>query len=163
MKLYVGCGPQKLKGYMHLDIVSYPHVDFQCPAQKIPVSNGYFDEIYSRHLVEHFYPWEAKDAIREWYRVLKDDGVVKMVLPDLEFSARQLLQGGMSQRLPTKTNYEHAMAGLYGWVSEAKPFMAHHWGYTRKTLSDLVEPYFKEVYFMDCQQGDLSIEARGKL
>ena len=162
MKLHVGCGPKKLDGYMHLDIVKFPHVDFCCPAWDVPVDNNHFEEIYSRHLLEHFYPWEAQDAVREWARILTHDGVLKIILPDLAYTAKQLLLGGMSKRLPTKTNYEHAMAGLYGWVRKDKPFMAHHWGYTKQSLTDLVGKHFADIVFVDCETGDLSIEARGK-
>jgi len=162
MKLHVGCGRIKLDGYQHLDIVEFPHVDYCCPAWDVPVSDGIFDEVYSRHLFEHFYPWEANDSMREWRRILKDDGKLKMILPDLEYSVKQLFWEGMSGRLTKKTNQEHAMANMYGWVSEGKLHMAHHWGYTQKTLSELVLKYFDCIEFNDCQIGDLAITAWGK-
>ena len=162
MKLHVGCGPKKLEGYKHQDVVAFPHVDYCCPAWEVPVADGTFEEIYSRHLFEHFYPWEADDVLREWHRILTDDGKIVMLLPDLAYHAKQLFLDGPCPVNPITSNYDHAMAGFYGWVKKEKPYMAHHWGYTSRTICQKIAPYFYDIEIHREHEWEIHLEARGK-
>lgn len=156
MKLHVGCGKRKLAGYQHQDIVQYAHVDFCCPSWKVPVADGVYDEIYSRHMFEHLYPWEAQDTLNEWKRILKSGGRVVMIVPDLGFHAKQLfLPGDSAFRHRPTTNFDHALAGFYGWVSSKEKYMAHHWGYTRDSLVALLSNSFVNVALLPSKESEI--------
>lgn len=43
-------------------------------AKKLPFPSGYFDRVLMYDVVEHLYPWELHQAMREVHRVLKPDG-----------------------------------------------------------------------------------------
>lgn len=49
----------------------------------LPFRDNCFSAIYASHLLEHLYPDEAKELLRECGRVLKPGGVIRLVVPDL--------------------------------------------------------------------------------
>lgn len=137
-KLHVGCGKINLRGYESLDVISYPHITYNCSASVIPCEDKRFSEVYSRHFLEHLDWWDAIVVVKEWRRVLSDDGVVICIVPNLEFHAKQLFMEGNSAYVK-KTNLEHAIASFYGWSDRKHPYMAHRFGYTPKTLAKLFD------------------------
>jgi predicted SAM-dependent methyltransferase len=44
-----------------------------------------FDFIYTEHVLEHFFLNEAFDLLGECYRILKPNGVIRIVVPDSDF------------------------------------------------------------------------------
>jgi len=145
VKLDVGSGKASVEGYRHLDNVPYPHIDYVCDAASTPIGDGEVSEIRSRHFLEHLDRDHVRRVLAEWRRILKPGGAVHVWAPDIIYHGAQLSLPGKSQYLPHKTNFEHAMAGLYGWPTET-PNMVHKWGYTPKTLQILfVSAGFRNV------------------
>jgi predicted SAM-dependent methyltransferase len=56
-----------------------------------PFGNESYDAVYGSHVLEHLQPEEAGFVLGECHRVLKPDGIVRIVVPDLEEIARQYL------------------------------------------------------------------------
>lgn len=54
--------------------------------EKLPYPDNYFDVIYSKSVIEHFYYPEK--LVHEIYRVLKPGGLVITLVPDWEFNIR---------------------------------------------------------------------------
>jgi SAM-dependent methyltransferase len=57
----------------------------------LPFPNSSFDGIYASHLLEHLNLEEGKRLLRECFRVLQPNGVLRMVVPDLEAIVREYL------------------------------------------------------------------------
>jgi SAM-dependent methyltransferase len=57
----------------------------------IPHAECSVDAIYASHLLEHLWPEDAEFLLNECYRVLKVDGVLRIVIPDLELLASRYL------------------------------------------------------------------------
>lgn len=101
---------------------------------------GKYDFVYSCHCLEHVFPHEAKQALREMRRVLKIGGTNMVIVPDLD-----------GVRPNTDVVYESPagpVCGLdiiYGMASliEENPYMAHKTGFTMQSLKDA----FKEAGF----------------
>jgi SAM-dependent methyltransferase len=51
-----------------------------------------FDAVYANHVLEHLTPDEAGKFLAEVYRVLKPNGVCRVVVPDLETTCREYLK-----------------------------------------------------------------------
>lgn len=49
----------------------------------LPFCDGTFHVVYSSHMLEHLYHEEAKQLLKECYRVLCLGGVIRIVVPDL--------------------------------------------------------------------------------
>lgn len=65
-------------GYVTADL-NDPRVQVKMDVTNIPFDNQTFDIIYCSHVLEHV-P-DDRGALREFYRVLKDDGLVVLMVP----------------------------------------------------------------------------------
>jgi ubiquinone/menaquinone biosynthesis C-methylase UbiE len=90
--LHLGAGATRLAGWTNIDI--HPADVSWNLARALPFEDGSVDFIYSAHTFEHLvYPDEAHRHLRELCRVLAPDGVVRLVVPDLEALARAYTSG----------------------------------------------------------------------
>lgn len=53
-------------------------------ATRFPFSDGSTNAIYTSHMIEHLYPWDAEKCLRECLRVLAPQGVLRIAVPDLD-------------------------------------------------------------------------------
>uniref|UniRef100_A0A6H2A0M2 Putative methyltransferase n=1 Tax=viral metagenome TaxID=1070528 RepID=A0A6H2A0M2_9ZZZZ len=87
--LDIGCGKKegryKHDGYemVYLDIDSKVEPDVAADARKLPFENEEFDAVHSSHLLEHFSRVESLEILKEWVRVLKQGGKVRLVVPNI--------------------------------------------------------------------------------
>lgn len=60
--------------------------------KKLPFNSNSIDYIFSSHLIEHLRYRECESMLRECYRILKKDGLIRLSTPDLELIARNYIQ-----------------------------------------------------------------------
>jgi predicted SAM-dependent methyltransferase len=83
--LNVGCGPKLLHGFVNLDYLWVPGIDLCWDITKgIPLPNHSLKGIFSEHCLEHFDKSVATDIVRDFHRLLKPDGTLRIVVPDAE-------------------------------------------------------------------------------
>jgi SAM-dependent methyltransferase len=83
MKLHLGCGRRHIPGYVHIDVVDYPHVDHVSSIDNLSfLQDSSVELIYSCHVLEHFKRREVQRVLREWYRVLVPGGTLRTAVPD---------------------------------------------------------------------------------
>lgn len=58
----------------------------------LPYPDGSFEGVYSSHMLEHLYFDQAQAVLREFRRVLRPGGIVRLALPDATRLARDLLE-----------------------------------------------------------------------
>jgi SAM-dependent methyltransferase len=156
--LHVGCGHQnksQIKGFNNDD---WEEIRFDIDKNVNPdivgtltdmslVKTGSVDAVYSSHNIEHLFPHEVSIALREFYRVLKEDGIVVITCPDIQSVGEALTQDKLFETLYDSTMgpvtafdilYGHRKTTLDGNV-----FMVHKGGFTYSTLH--IE--FKEAGF----------------
>lgn len=75
----IGCGSNKTMHYF-TGVDVRPVTDLQCSMDQISSDNGTFDIAISRHSLEHVL--DPVKTLREWMRILKDNGKIIVVLPD---------------------------------------------------------------------------------
>lgn len=91
-KLNIACGGRYHKDWTNIDF----HADSN-QVQKVNILGGLpfekesFDVIYSSHFIEHLSPAQAKFVLKEAYRLLKKEGILRIVVPDLENLCREYL------------------------------------------------------------------------
>lgn len=140
VKFNIGCSNKKIDGYINTDIRREVNPDIVWDSRYQLDDNRYIgkvDLIYARHVLEHFTKEEAINVIKNWYDILKKGGTLHIIVPNIEFHAKQLL--GMSKS-NLNNQLEHAMAGFYGWDREETggKYSRHLWGYTFGTLRHLL-------------------------
>ncbi len=99
MKLHLGCGPRFIPGFVHVDLLTAPHVDIVGPVEKLPMADGSVSLIYASHVLEHFGRYEYKPVLAEWFRVLKPDGVLRLAVPDFAACAAIYYEAGLKDGL----------------------------------------------------------------
>lgn len=83
--LNVGCGNKFHKQWVNIDMVSNSKDVIAANLLKgIPFPNEQFDVLYHSQVLEHFPKEKAHDFIKECFRLLKNDGIIRIVVPDLE-------------------------------------------------------------------------------
>jgi SAM-dependent methyltransferase len=131
--LHVGCGPHRLPA----EFTGCDEVRFDADASVEPdiVGNmtalgdiGEFDGIWCCHALEHLTPVDAMTCLREFLRVLKPNGWVTIIVPDLEGVSptfEPLLDHG--------TVSGHDL--IYGMRDTSNPWMQHRTGFIAVTLA----------------------------
>lgn len=87
-KLQLGSGQNLLPGWLNTD-KSVPdnwagaiYIDVR---ERFPLPDESMDYVYSEHLFEHLNFIQAKNMLKECYRVMKPGGVIRLALPHIEF------------------------------------------------------------------------------
>jgi len=147
--LHVGCGPKNKSSCLGFDNDNWKEIRLDIDKNVNPdivgtltdmksVETGSVDAIYSSHNIEHIFPHEVPIALSEFYRVLKEDGIVVITCPDLQGAGEALAQDKLFETL-----YEGhdgpvtAFDVLFGHretTAGGNIFMVHKGGFTYSTL-----------------------------
>jgi predicted SAM-dependent methyltransferase len=85
VRLHLGCGPVDQKGFINIDAIGFSHVHHLSPVHPLPMfRDESVDLIYVSHCLEHLDIEEVSRALKEWARVLKPGGMLRIAVPDLE-------------------------------------------------------------------------------
>jgi len=83
-RLHLGSGPQILEGWVNIDNVEYPGIDHLLDVTAgLPFEDVSF--IFAEHFIEHLAYNDARTLLRECRRVLRDDGVLRLSTPNLDW------------------------------------------------------------------------------
>lgn len=89
VRLNLGAGRHRLAGFISVDIKEgkscYP----------LDYADESVDEIYASHVLEHFSHRQTMDVLREWKRVLKPWGKIRIAVPDFEKCIEQMKSGSI--------------------------------------------------------------------
>lgn len=85
MKLHLGCGKKYIDGFKHVDLQDLEHIDYKASVDKLDFAeDNSIELIYTAHVLEHFGRNEYKDVLKEWHRVLKRNGVLRISVPSFD-------------------------------------------------------------------------------
>lgn len=82
INLNLGCGEKPIPGFINVDIREMPGVDIVTDIEKLDLPDNYADLIYSCHTLEHIDRHRTEDVLKEWFRVLKPGGTIRLAVPD---------------------------------------------------------------------------------
>lgn len=83
-KLHLGSGNVILPDFVNLDIRNLPGVDVTSPVFPLDIKNNSFDLVYACHVLEHFPRYMTVTVLKEWVRILKREGKLRLSVPDFE-------------------------------------------------------------------------------
>lgn len=91
LKLDVGCGQNKKKGFLGIDVISAEGVDYvlDITKKKLPLQDNTVDEVFSNHFFEHID--SPKEALEELIRVSVDGATFEIWTPYLKSNEAFLL------------------------------------------------------------------------
>ena len=91
--LNIGCGRHYDRQWVNLDLESNdPSVRIHDVTKGIPYDDDEFEVVYHSHVLEHLKPELGEELIRECFRVLKPNGILRIVVPNLERIAQLYLE-----------------------------------------------------------------------
>ena len=103
------------------------------------VQNNYYDAVYSSHSIEHVYQYEVNGVLKEFYKVLNDDGVAVITCPELKSVCKLILEDKiLDTAYVSEAGPITPIDILYGHrdsIKKGNEFMAHKNGFTLKTLT----------------------------
>lgn len=127
-----------------LDIDPEASPDILCDARKLTTLDAaQFDAIYCAHNLEHYYRHDVSIVLAGFLHVLKDDGFINVLVPDINEVMRVTIERGLDiddVLYQSKSGPIMVLDVLYGWSIEieetGKDFMAHKTGFTEKSLGN---------------------------
>lgn len=109
----IGCGAAWHPDWTNLDVrPASPHVRTWNVAEGLPFANETVDVCYASHVIEHLSQMQARTLLLESRRVLRQGGVIRLAVPDLEGIAREYLR--VLAQIETG---EVAVARQYEWIT----------------------------------------------
>lgn len=85
LKLNLGCNTRIREGYINIDRDSYPGVNIVADVFSLPMyEDGSVDEAYASNILEHISHTKTVTVLKEWRRILKDGGILKISVPDFD-------------------------------------------------------------------------------
>lgn len=85
MKLHLGCGKRNIPGFTNVDLADFPHIHHKQSINNLSIfSDESAELIYASHVLEYFDRVEVLSVLKEWRRVLKVGGVLRLAVPDFE-------------------------------------------------------------------------------
>lgn len=114
MKSYVnlGCGARFHESWLNFDMHPSSSNVVACDlAQGIPLEDNRCDVVYHSDLIEHIRRDKVVSFLRECYRVLKPEGIMRVATPDFEEICRQYLQ-----KLEAVISGDHLAKPDYEWM-----------------------------------------------
>lgn len=146
IKLNLGCGDVKLHGFIGLD------GKFGDDITDLDYEDNSVDEIYSSHTLEYFDQIEVVDVLREWYRVLKKGGIIRLAVPDFEKLTTLYLATQMGLEEFPKTEIRDIIGPLMGRMEMDGDLIFHKNLFDEETLSQLMyQVGFKRIKRYDCE------------
>jgi predicted SAM-dependent methyltransferase len=141
MKLHLGCGKRNFgPDWIHIDGAKFPHI-ISNDITKLNYTDDSVDLIYSSHTLEYFDRIEVLEILKEWTRVLKPGGILRLAVPDFQSMVKLYLDG---------YELENFLGPLYGKMDMDETIIYHKTCYDFKSLKALLEKSgFKSVDLFD--------------
>lgn len=102
-----------------------------------------FDVVYTSHMVEHLDYFKVSEVIKDFIRITKPSGLVRIVVPNLKSIAAEILKGNL-----LGTIYESlggpisAIDMIYGHrhsILRNNDFMRHKTGFTKESIEQILK------------------------
>ena len=147
--LHVGCGRSNKSSAKGFNNDNWNEVRFDIDKSVNPdiegtlldmsqVETGSIDAVYSCHNIEHVYPHEVPIVLKEFLRVLNNDGFVVILCPDLISTCEAVVQDRLYDSLYESQAGPIApidiLYGLRGDLQKGNHYMAHKCGFTYSIL-----------------------------
>ena len=132
--------------------------------KKMPLQSDSVECIYTSHMLEHLSRKEASFFLNETLRVLKKDGVLRIVVPDLKLAVNSYIQTQDADNFmekillaPPPINTIKQKISLF-----FTGYRQHQWMYDEKSLTKLIKKVgFNKVF--TCKEGETNILNPGNL
>jgi predicted SAM-dependent methyltransferase len=156
--LNVGFGGSSIPDQMYTeDLTEYREISLDIDKMHNPdiladiynishIPDKFVDVAYSSHMIEHIHYFKVPSVIKELLRVVKDDGFVRLITPNMKTVAIRLASGKILDTVyDSPGGPVSAMDMLYGsryhTHRHSSDYMVHKCGFTKEVFEDLAEKH----------------------
>ncbi len=125
LRLHLGCGTKRFKGYTNIDWRKTQATDLVCDIKKLPYPDASVSLIETYHVIEHLTRHDLPKALGEWFRVMMPGGVLIIECPDFDKAVVEYIEG-----------HEDRIDNIFGL--QRFPGDAHQFGYNLSRLEKLL-------------------------
>lgn len=168
MKLHIGCGPHYIDDMFNIDLREDCKTDycgdlFDLASIDHPqhIINESVELIWSCHMLEHLkYPDDVVKCLKVFFSWLKQDGILRLALPDLGLVAKYYIDKDPMLFKMYGNSIDHY---LYKQGSAAERFMFFMRGWEHTIVFDfeLISSFLKEARFKDIKKMPFGKSAMG--
>ncbi|MEQ8469305.1 methyltransferase domain-containing protein [Coleofasciculus sp. E1-EBD-02] len=152
--LNVGCGANRHKDFINLDYYWSPNLDLVWDiTKKIPLKDSSLLGIFTEHCLEHISYLDSYKLLRDFKRMLKPGGYLRIVVPDAELFLDIYQRGKLGERV----YFPNGLTGYNGVPSSITPLLeinrtfrghGHRFAYDYATLKIML----LQAGFVDIQK-----------
>ena len=125
-------------------IIKESNLKFYNLQKRIPINSNSVDVIYCSHFLEHLRKKDGQNFLKECFRLLKNNGLLRIAVPDLDIAMAMYQQGEVER-----------MQDLFFYTSDNWDFAAHKYNYNFKYLQEVLSGIgFKNIKKMSYQNGE---------
>jgi glycosyltransferase involved in cell wall biosynthesis/predicted SAM-dependent methyltransferase len=178
--LNLGCGSKYHNDWVNVDMVSMNNGVIQHNLEEpLPFDENSFDVVYHSHVLEHFSRNVAFKFIRECHRVLRNGGIIRVVVPDLEQIAKHYLsifERSLAGDLEAQAKYDWIILEMFDqmvrnysggemlkyWQQEKMPaeeFVLERMG---SEVRNIINSVKRKTGFINMNSAELDAETIGK-
>ncbi len=148
LRLHLGCGKRYIPGFVHVDLDDFEHIDVKSDIRDLSMfDSDSADLIYSCHALEYFDRVEVVEVLKEWRRVLRPGGVLRLAVPDFAALVEVYRETG---------DLDRVLGPLFGRIEVRTPeqqVFYHRTTYDFDSLRKLLESQgFRDVRRWDWRQ-----------
>ncbi len=139
IKLHLGCGWRDFgEDWIHIEGGDYPHVKHH-DITKLPFEDNSVDLIYNSHVFEYFDREQGAKVLKEWARVLKPDGILRIAVPDFGMMAKLYVEGKFPLHAFVGPLYGKMIMGKGGTDEDIENTIYHKTTYDFDSLKQMLE------------------------
>ena len=137
MKIDVGCGNRRKKGYLGVDKYTKGKAHIKATAYNLPFKSNSIEAIYCSHMIEHVPHPKTEQVFSEFFRVLKSGGKLEILCPDFERMIEMWLEGDYEYR------WGIGLIKIFGWERYSGDF--HYTGFSKGRMFELLPKHGFEI------------------
>jgi hypothetical protein len=131
----------------------------------LPIPSNSCNGIYCSHTLEHLSLTDFRTALKNTYKVLKNDGIFRCIVPDLEYEARSYINSLDNKNAEASIDFlnntllgiKERPKGLKGFISSFFGNSAHLWMWDSLSFTkELEKAGFKDIQI--CSFNDSKID-----
>ena len=148
--LHIGAGSNKIPDLINCDLYN-PNADLQADATNLTMfDDGSVDLIESHHMIEHLSFKETDLALTEWYRVLRQGGLLVLTFPDITaISVNWIIYSFVYPMFPRPEHLDYIVKMLVG--SQEHQGMFHKNAFDYRRMSRILSKHGFTVEFTYCR------------
>jgi predicted SAM-dependent methyltransferase len=131
IKINLGCGKRDFGlDWFHVDGNYFDHVQHH-DIVHLPFKDNTVDLIYCSHVIEYLDREEITDVLDKWYNKLKNNGILRLAVPDFKAMASLYLNKSVS--------LDAFLGPLYGKMTMDGSFIYHKTAYDFNSLQTILD------------------------